>query len=598
MLSKSQTIEHLAFVIQNTATGEIPPTYFALDKKDKTISDVYMGFEDGRFYHGEGSTMPADYDPRKRGWYKDAVAKGGLLFTEPYVDKTTGKYCVSPVIPVKSANGTLRGVIGMDILLETLSDIAKKVNLDGKGYAFIIDNNGVVLAHPDEKLLSKKLTEHETFANQAKEMLQKGNGNLTYSLNGEEKILVYQKVPSTGWILGLTVPEAEVHGPLAKLRNTYIMINILAACIIAAFATLLARKISAPIVELTGNAQRMAEGDLTVKAHASGEDEIATLARSFNQMGDNLKQLATEITQVTDYLNEAARDMQSSAQEAGQVSEQIATTITDMAGDATRQADLIENTASLVTDMTRSVKVIANNVQGTGRTASLVQEAVQSGNRALGSQAELMDESRKASISASQAISALAEKSQQIGQIVEVIGGIAGQTNLLALNAAIEAARAGEHGKGFAVVAEEVRKLAEQSGNSSQEIANLIREIQEGTDRAVKEMDSAAKVGQELEKARTATRESFKNINDSVSEIVNQISEVNEEAKQVDSKTAQAATAISQVADVAQNSAAATEEMAASTEEQTASVQAIAHEAHRLLEQAENLKRVIQRFKI
>lgn len=599
LVGKTQTLEHLGFVMKNTTSGEISPSYFTLDKSDKTVSDLYMGFEaDGRFYHGAASPMPPDYDPRKRGWYKDAVAKGKLVFSEPYVDATTGKFCVSPAMPIKDNGGKLIGVISMDILLETLSDIAKSVNLEGKGYAFIIDDKGTVLAHPDNKLLSKKLIEHEGFSGQSKEMLQKGSGNLIYTIEGEEKILVYQKIPSTGWVLGLTVPAKEVYAPLAGLRNIYIGINIFAAVIIAVFATLLARRISAPIVELTKNAQLMAEGDLTVKATVQGEDEIAVLGRAFNQMGDNLKQLAGEIIQVTDYLNEAARDMQGSAQEAGQVSEQIASTITDMASDATHQADLIENSASLVTDMARSVRIIADNVQGTGKTANLVQEAVQMGNQALGSQAQLMDESRKASISASQAISALAEKSQQIGQIVEVIGGIAGQTNLLALNAAIEAARAGEHGKGFAVVAEEVRKLAEQSGNSSQEIAALIREIQESTERAVKEMESAAKVGQELEQARATTRESFKKINDSVSEIVNQISEVSTEAKEVDGKTAQASNSISQVAGVSQNSAAATEEMAASTEEQTSAIQTIAHEAQRLLEQAESLKRVIHRFKV
>jgi len=599
LLGKAKTIEDLAFVINNTTLSDVPASYFILDKKDKTISDIYIGFAvNGQFIHGEGSPMPPDFDPRKRGWYKAAVEKNAMVFSDPYVDATTNKYCVSPAIPLKDVKGNLRGVIGADILLETLSDMIKQGKSEGKGYAFIMDSKGVVLAHPDEKLVSSNLIENTQLKDVAEQMLRQGSGKLQYNLNGEKKITVFRKVPSTNWIFAFTVLTDEVYAPLVSLRNIYLGIDFVALIIMILFAVILARKITAPIIELTSNARKMAEGDLTVTTHIEGQDEIAILSQAFNQMGDSLRKLVQNITNMTNYLAEAAADMHHAAGEAGQVSEQIATTITGMAQDAAHQADIIQNSAIMINDMTKSVNVITLNVTGASRTAEQVRKAVQIGSTAIGSQDVLMEDNLKAADSVNRVMNDLSGKSQQIGRIVEVITSIAGQTNLLALNAAIEAARAGEQGRGFAVVAEEVRKLAEQSGASSQEIAKLIYEIQTGTEEAVKEISASAAIAGELKESANISRQSLGNISQSVNEFVAQIQQISTESQQVDGKTGEVSQSIGKVASVSENSAAATEQVAAATEEQTASVQAIAHEAQKLSRQAENLKQTIARFKI
>jgi methyl-accepting chemotaxis protein len=599
LLGKAKTIEDLAFIVNNTTTGDVPASYFTLDKKDKTISDIYIGLAaTGRFIHGEGSPMPPDYDPRKRGWYTGAVQKNAIGFSDPYVDITTNKYCVSPAIPLKDATGNLRGVIGEDILLETLTDMIKQVSLEGKGYAFIMDAKGVVLAHPEEKLVSSNLTENAQLKDAAQQMLSQGSGTLQYSFNGENTITVFRKVPSTGWILAFTVLQDDVYAPLASLRNIYLGIDLLVLIFMSFFIILLARKITAPISELTGNARKMADGDLTVRARVEGQDEISVLSQAFNQMGDNLRNLVQDITNITTYLAEAAADMRHSAEEAGQVSEQIATTITEMAQDSTRQASIIQKGADMVNDMTKSITVITHNVTGSSHTAEQVREAVLMGSKAIASQVGLMEENQRAADSVNGAIGGLSAKSQQIGQIVEVITSIAGQTNLLALNAAIEAARAGEYGRGFAVVAEEVRKLAEQAGNSSQEIAKLIHDIQTGTEEAVKEISSSATIAGELEKSADESRQSLEKITQFVNEFVSQIQQISAETQQVDGKSGEVSQSMDQVADVSENTAAATEEVAAATEEQTASVQAIALESQKLLEQAEILKKTIAHFKV
>jgi len=597
LLRKAGKISDLAFVIGNVTQQDVPAAFLILDKNDKSISDIYIGFEaDGKFIHGEGSPMPGDYDPRKRGWYKEAVQKNALGFSEPYVDLTTKKYCVSPSLPIKDSNGNLRGVVGGDILLETLSDMIKKSNLDGKGYAFILDAKGIMLAHPDEKMVSKSLLENEPLKNLAKTMLDSKDGSTTYQLDGESKMAVYRKIPSTGWILGFTVLEKDVYAPLNSLRNLYIGITVVALLFIVLATMMLAKKIVAPIKELTEHAKQIADGNLTVQAEVKGNDEIAVLGQAFNQMGENLKKLIQEVQNMAGYMMTSSGDMRNAAKEAGDVSEQIATTITEMAQDSTKQAEGIQHSADMIVDMTTSVNIITKNIVESNSTAESVKSSVSTGSNAVEQQVGLMEKNQKAAEGVQAAIGTLSEKSQKIGQIVEVITGIAGQTNLLALNAAIEAARAGEHGRGFAVVAEEVRKLAEQAERSSQEITYLIREIQENTDQAVLEMKNGVTLAVELEKAAKISHESLMTINQSVGEFVRQIQHISQEVEQVDRKAEGVSKAIGDVAVVADNNAAATEEVAAATQEQTASVQSIAQEAKKLAEQAEVLNNMITKF--
>ena len=598
LIMKAKTITDLAFIINNASPADLSKGYITLDKTDKTISDIYIGFEDGRFFHGEGSAMPADYDPRKRGWYKEAAQKSGLNFSSPYIDVTTKKYCVSPSIALKDKDGKLMGVLGEDILLETLSGMIKNATLDGKGYAFILDDKGIILAHPDEKMVSKNLLEENGLKDMAKAMLTGTGGNIKYNFGDDDKMAVYRKIPSTGWTLAFAVPEKEMYAPLKDLRNTYIAIALLALLCAFGSTMVLARRIVGPIKDLTENAKEIAGGNLTVKAQVQGSDEIAILGQAFNQMATNLKKLIQEVQSMTQYMMTSSKEMCGAAENAGRVSEQIATTITTMAQDSTQQAVNIQKSAERILNMTGSVSLITKNLNESNKTAEQVKASVATGNSAVIEQANLMDANKKAAEGVHAAIGNLSGKSQKIGQIVEVISNISGQTNLLALNAAIEAARAGEHGRGFAVVAEEVRKLAEQAEQSSQEISYLIHEIQENTDQAVKEITTEMAIAVDLEASAKISNDSLARIHQSINDFVQKIEDISKEVSQVDRKAEEASRSMGEVASVSENHAAATEEVAAATQQQTATVQSIAQSAKKLEEEADVLSQMMDKFKL
>ncbi|MDU2064356.1 MAG: methyl-accepting chemotaxis protein [Sporomusaceae bacterium] len=599
LVKKAKTLQDLAFVIQNTTNGEIPASYFKLDPNDKEISDIYIGFEqDGKFIHGESSPMPSDYDPRKRGWYANAKDKTGLIFSDPYIDATTKKFCVSPAIALKDSQGKLKGVMAEDILLETLTSIIEKATLNGKGYAYIIDGKGTILAHRDPQFIASSLADNEELKTIATKMLNTPSGNIEYTLQGKDMITVFRKIPSTGWTIAFTVSKAEIFEPLAQLRNVYLLIACLSLLLMGLATTYISRKIANPISNLTKNALLLADGDLRISVEVAGKDEVALLSQAFNQMGSNLRKLITEISSTADYLLKSASEMNHAAGEAGQVSEQIAITITDMAQAATKQSDVITSSADRVKEMANSVHLITSAAQKSNTTAGEAMTAIHEGNATIAKQGILMQENQKAVINVRDSITELAEKSSQIGHIIEVISNIADQTNLLALNAAIEAARAGEQGRGFAVVAEEVRKLAEQSNHSSKEIEQLIKDIQATTKLAVEEIALSNDIALDLEKASHTSQQSLHEINKAVQDFVVQIEHISTETTAVNENATEVSSSINEAAAVSESNAAATEEVAAASEEQAASVQSIFSETNTLLKQAETLKKEIQKFKI
>lgn len=443
----------------------------------------------------------------------------------------------------------------------------------------------------------------------------------------------------------------------AALTNERIllMVSVLAIIVGLALGIYLGRKISRPVITLTEVAGFVADGDLTREVpEVKTGDEVETLAGAFKTMVYNLRDVLTKVNDSSQLVASTSEQLSANANQASLATQQVASAVGEVAkgnGEqsanvnqtveitsqlilaieqiakgAQEQSQNVLQTADIVNQMANAIQDVATSSQGIAAAAAETAKVAENGGEAVTKTVDGMERIKQSVFETANKIKELGEHSQQIGEIIQVIDEIAEQTNLLALNAAIEAARAGEHGKGFAVVADEVRKLAERSGKATKEIADLITNIQRGTDNAVKAMEVgtgeveagaqlAHAAGQALEEIVKQVKHSVEQIasisaaseemaasSNEVIKAIDNVSAITEEntaaTEQMTASSNQVMNAMQNIAAISEENGAAAEEVSASTEELNASTEEIASAAANLEKMAVDLQKLIERFKL
>lgn len=385
----------------------------------------------------------------------------------------------------------------------------------------------------------------------------------------------------------------------SKNARTFIMISSLLTLILGLLiAIIISRVITKPIKAISEGTRAIADGDLTQKVEVKTNDEIGDLARIFNKMSDDLRTMIDKITDTSSNLGAASEELLSSSEETTASSRQVADTIAQLASGASNQSIAVEETSTIMEELSASTQQVAGNVDIVSKSSIRASEAASDGLVQVEDAINKIKQVQKVSVETVQAVTRLGKKSEEIDQIVEVIKNIADQTNLLALNAAIEAARAGEHGRGFAVVAEEVRKLAEQSGESAKQIASLVENIQLETKTAINIMErSTAEVNGGVE-AVNVTGSSFNIIVKEIDSMVNEIQSVAIAAKEMAQGSDKVVHLIESISVAAEETASNSEEVAAAAEEQTASMESVSNAAEDLTNLGVELQNLVSRFKL
>ena len=423
-----------------------------------------------------------------------------------------------------------------------------------------------------------------------------------FTYGGVDRLYNYQPIGKTGWILVISVPVSELYADITTMGWASLVTCVVVMILLAIIITYVTVKITKPIHQLAQATEGLAQGDLSVDTRQllanAPNDEIGALIKTFHTMKEQLQKIIRQVATATEQVAASAEELTASADQSSQASNQVADAITDVARGADKQLNAVNETVKVVEQMSTGIQAAAANANTAAGSSGKAAEMAQEGSKSVEKAVNQMANIEQTVNTSAQVVTTLGERSKEIGQIVDTIAGIAGQTNLLALNAAIEAARAGEQGRGFAVVAEEVRKLAEQSQEAAKQIADLISEIQNDTDKAVVAMNDGTrevKLGAEVVNAAGVA---FKQIVDLVTQVSAQEKEISTAIGQMAGGSQRIVASVREIDELSKAAAAQTQTVSASTEEQSATMEEISSASRTLAQMAETLQEAVRGFKM
>jgi methyl-accepting chemotaxis protein len=511
-----------------------------------------------------------------RGYFQSNLA--GKVGYEVVKSRVSGEPILVVAVPVTVQGQPQGACIGAVRIGYFAEQYVSPVKIAERGYAYLVDATGTFLVHPDaKKILNGSIDDYDW----GRKMLAEGSGFQVYDWQGQSKVVSYQVIPATGWVIAAGAEFDDMFAPLAGIAQANILAAVLTLVGVGVVLFVIATSIVKAVQQGVDFAEEVKAGDVSRRLRLVRHDEIGTLAAALDRMADGLEEkallaesiangdLTVELGQVGERdrlgqafarmltnLGDLMTQLQAAAEQIAAGSVQLAEGSQSLSQGATESAASLEQISASMTEMASQTKLSADNA---GQANGLSNEAMNAATNGSELMAEMVT-----------AMGAINTSGQDIAKIIKVIDEIAFQTNLLALNAAVEAARAGQHGKGFAVVAEEVRNLAARSARAAKETAELIE-------------DSVSKTrhGNEIVEKTASALQGIVSGTTKVSDLVAEIAAASKEQSEGISQVTEG---LGQIDQVTQQSTANAEETAAAAEE--------------LSSQADHLRQNLARFKV
>jgi len=550
-------------------------------------------------------------DRSDRDYFKKSVQTQKVVVSEPIISAITGKVVVVIAVPVIE-NGTLMGIVTGTIGLSRFDDTLAKMTTYRTGQLVVMDETGLVIIHPNEaaqvgKLdFSKEVSSVKlstSLVDAFKAVIDKDEPALAHYTreSGEEMTgtLVPIHLDGRRWVVMSEASDSEILENAHSLLSVLAVLTVVILLVISAIIFFISNSFAANIQKVVRVCEIINSGDLReIPKTITSQDEMGQLSDGFIKMRHTLNTLIKRIQSNAAELSTSAEGLTEASQQSAEASNHVAMSISEIAEGAERQSAASSSVAKATASISNHAEKMSKQADVVAEVTNNTVERVREGRSSIDEVVNYMEQIKNGSETVDAAISALGKSSEEISHSVEVIGSIAEQTNLLALNAAIEAARAGEHGRGFAVVAEEVRKLAEESGEFSKKISETMQSVQADMERAVEAGKRGSEyVGHGLDSVRTADGV-FQSIAESIQQLGDGVKDITASIRQMEDETQTVRAQIEEIQKVSTANADGAQSVSAATEEQSASMQEVAAATRRLSGLADELADETKKFKL
>ena len=541
-----------------------------------------------------------------KSWYQNCIgskARNTIYsqFSDPYVDSSSGKTIFTVSQEIKYTDGANYGAVGLNIDFAEVEDYVKNIGLLNTGYVILVNKDGKILVDNDKNTnVQDNVTSLECW-NTIKN-LSEDQYDTTFSfdekINGESVHIVTSKDAVTGWTLMGFISESETQAVVNKIAQTTIELAIIALIIGIVIALIITRAVIKELKTLNNAMNMMANGKLTYRINVKSKNELGQAEANYNVMADQISSLIKGVEEKSGVLITASQKISNVSESTTETVNQVSEAIQSVSIGASGQAESTQK-------VTSEVELLASKLHETKAYVSDINdmsvETKQLSDQGLTIVDDLIEKGEKSkdnSRFSKNVVNEMIESINKINFISDAITEITEQTNLLSLNASIEAARAGESGRGFAVVADEIRKLAEQSQSSTDEIKQIVKEISAKSVVAEKTMDESVDIIDEQNKSINDAKELFGHISDAVNALKEGLDNIASLNEQMDASRENVVKSMEDVASVSTETAAASEEVSASAEEVNATMHTLNQFTVELDEIATHLTEAINRFEL
>lgn len=571
--------------------------------------DLAVVTPDGTAYYTDGSTVQLG----DRDYIKRAFA-GESNVSDVLISRVVSVPVVMVAVPIED-NEKVVGVLIGRLDGSSLSDLTRDIKSGKTGSSYIINGDGTLLAHDDINMVIKQVNPvnlmktnkaYSEWGNALTTILKQKSGivvhkDITASKDNVVRYAGFSPIPGTDWIFVSSSSETELletfsQGRVAMQTSIYafLVVNILIVYFVG-------KRIAKSITDISTLTEKIAKLDISQNIPNRllvQKDETGVLARSMQNIIDNLRSIISELTDSSLYVTSTAQELSATAEQSAVNIEEVSKAVENIARGASEQADNTEHGSRYASKLGEIIDLNNELMSNMNSAADKVSIEVEKGLSDVEKLAHISDKNSMAAEEIYNIIIQTRESSARIGEASNLIANIAHQTNLLALNASIEASRAGEFGKGFAVVAVEIKKLAEQAAASTTYINGILDELQNNVSTAVDSINKVNEISREQLKSTKITKERYEAIKRATQDTEEAIEKLIESETEIINAKNEILDMMQNLSAIAEENAAGTEEVSSSLTEQTRSMDEITKSSERLASLAESLQAIIKRFKL